>query len=292
MSTPAVPVVPAAPPSRQGVAPPSLMASALRVFDLSLGQMLWSRRTVFMGLLVVGPVLLALFIRMFVVSSLGGSLRINNVPVQGANIFGVMMWFFYLRFTVPVLALFYGTALIADEVDDKTITYLFTRPIPRGAVVLGKYLAYLACTLMVLLPSVVIVFFLTVPSGTGVAAGFPLLVKDLGVIAVGLVVYGAFFAWLGARIKRPLIAGLLFLFGWEQAVLAFPGYLKRFSIGYYLQSLAPHAMPQDSALSLLQSVFRESPSLPVAFVALAAIFAGFLWLAMRLVTRREYVLEQ
>ena len=57
-----------------------------------------------------------------------------------------MIWLLYLRFIVPVLGVFYGTALIADEVEDKTITYLFTRPIPRGAVLLGKYLAYLACT--------------------------------------------------------------------------------------------------------------------------------------------------
>jgi len=59
----------------------------------------------------------------------------------------------YLRFTVPVLAVFYGTSLIADEIEDKTITYLFTRPIPRGAVMAGKYLAYLACTSLVVLPS-------------------------------------------------------------------------------------------------------------------------------------------
>ena len=53
---------------------------------------------------------------------------------------------------MPVLAVFYGTALMADEVEDKTLTYLFTRPIPRGAVLIGKYLAYLACTILVVLP--------------------------------------------------------------------------------------------------------------------------------------------
>ena len=41
--------------------------------------------------------------------------------------------------------------------------------------------------------------------------------------------------------------GLVFAFGWEQAVLLFPGYLKRFTVAYYLQALVPHAMPQDSA---------------------------------------------
>ena len=39
-----------------------------------------------------------------------------------------MIWLLYLRFIVPVLAVYYGTSLIADEVEDKTITYLFTRP--------------------------------------------------------------------------------------------------------------------------------------------------------------------
>jgi len=38
---------------------PSLAASAVRVFDLSLGEMLWSRRSVFLALVVGGPVVLA-----------------------------------------------------------------------------------------------------------------------------------------------------------------------------------------------------------------------------------------
>ena len=69
-------------------------------------------------------------------------MRINNAAVNGPVIFGLMIWVFFVRFSVPVLGVFYGTSLIADEVDDKTITYLFTRPIPRGGVLLGKYLAY------------------------------------------------------------------------------------------------------------------------------------------------------
>ena len=33
---------------------PGFLTSALRVFDLSLGEMLWSRRTIFMALVVGG----------------------------------------------------------------------------------------------------------------------------------------------------------------------------------------------------------------------------------------------
>ena len=138
-----------------------------------------------------------------------------------------MIWAFFVRFSVPVLGVFYGTSLIADEVEDKTITYLFTRPIPRGAVLLGKYLAYL------------VVHDVRRPAGgrarlaadradRRAASGRASSIwsKDLGVLALGLAVYGAVFALVGAALKRPLLVGLIFVFGWEPLVMALPGYLK------------------------------------------------------------------
>ena len=137
------------------------------------------------------------------------SFRGEPMEVAGATLFGFMIWLFYLRFIVPVLGVFYGTALIADEVEDRTITYLFTRPIRRGAVLMGKYLAYLACTGLVVLPSVMVVYFLLVPvRGGSLGAAFPALVKDLGLLGLGLAVYGAVFALVGAWFKRPLLSGL------------------------------------------------------------------------------------
>ena len=212
--------------------------------------------------------------------------------MTGPAIFGLMIWVFYLRFTVPVLGVFYGTSLIADEVEDKTITYLFTRPIRRGAVLVGKYLAYLACTIFVVLPSVVLVYLLVVPMQGSLGGSFLDLVKDLALLALGLAVYGALFAFIGAKFKRPLLIGLIFIFGWEQAALAFPGYLKKFTVAYYLQALVPHAMPNDGALSLIQGIFRESPSLGTSLFWLGVILVGFLAAAAWVVERREYVLEQ
>jgi ABC-type transport system involved in multi-copper enzyme maturation permease subunit len=278
---------------------PGYLQSSLRIFDLSLGEMLWSRRTVFMALVVGAPVVIALFLRALV--ELGAPILDNRdvrdgvtttVRMTGPAIFGLMIWLFYLRFTVPVLGLFYGTSLIADEVEDKTITYLFTRPIPRGAVLVGKYLAYLACTVMVVLPSVVLVYLLIVPMRGSLGGSFLDLLKDLVLLALGLAVYGALFAFVGAKFKRPLLIGLIFIFGWEQAALAFPGYLKRFTVAYYLQGLVPHAMPNDSVVSLIQGVFRESPTLFGSIAGMAVIWAVFLALGAWVVSRREYVLEQ
>ena len=271
---------------------PSLTTASLRVFDLSLGEMLWSRRTVFLALVVGGPVLIAIILR--VVDALNvPAMRVNGVRLGGPSIFGLMLWFLFLRFIVPVLGIFYGTALMADEVEDKTITYLFTRPIPRSAVLIGKYLAYLASTVLIVLPSVMLVYFLVVPiGGGGIAASFPTLLRDLALLAIGLGVYGALFAAVGAWIKRPVLVGLFFAFGWENFALALPGYMKRFTVAFYTQSLVPHAMPQDNLLSILQSVFKDNVSALQATLTLIALLVVGLAVATRAVERREYVLEQ
>ena len=74
--------------------------------------------------------------------------------------------------------------------------------------------------------------------------------------------------------------------------MALPGYLKRFTVAYYLQGLVPHAMPSDSPLSL------HSVDLPRVADAgrepdLAGRHRGGVPLAGGPdVARREYVLEQ
>jgi len=269
----------------------SFFTGAWRVFGLSIGEMLWSRRTIFMALVVGSPVVVALVAR--IVQSAGITpLRVNGVQVDAVSMFGAMIWILFLSFIVPVLGVFYGTSLIADEVDDKTITYLFTRPVRRGAVVVGKYMAYLLCTTLVVLPSVMIVYFLMVPFGQ-IPASFISLVVDLGVLGLGLAAYGALFAFVGTALRRPLLVGLVFVFGWELVTLVVPGYLKRLTIAYYLQPLVPHAMPTSDTVSLLQgALFRDPPSVAVSIGVLALAIVASLFLAVRVVEHREYVLEQ
>ena len=276
--------------------PPGFVTSSLRIFDLSIGEMLWSRRTIFMAVLVAAPVLIALIVRLLV--GLGAPIfeesrgSGSSIRMTGPAMFGLLIWVVYLRIIVPLLGVFYGTSLMADEIEDKTITYLFTRPIPRGAVLIGKYLAYLGCTVFVVLPSVVLVYLLIVPLKGSLGAAFPDLLKDLLLLGLGLAVYGAVFAFVGAKFNRPLLIGLIFIFGWEQATLAFPGYLKQFTVMFYLQAIVPHAMPNDGIVSMIQGLFRETPGLLVSLFWLAVIWAVSLGWGSRIVARKEYVLEQ
>ena len=243
-----------------------LVAPARRVFELALGEMLWARRTAFMALAVGAPILLAVVTRLAIVNGTA-VLTINGSRIGSQAIFETAVSVLYLRFIVPALGVFYGTSLIADEVEEKTITYLFTRPTSRGAIVLGKYLAYLVGVTAVVLPSVALMFLIMVPfANMGILFGK--LLANLGVIALGLAAYGAVFLLAGVTFKRPLVGGLVFVFGWEPLALVLPGYLRHLTIAYYLQ-------PASSSVA-----------------ALVLMAAGAVLLAMRTIERREYVLEQ
>ena len=64
------------------------------------------------------------------------------------------------------------------------------------------------------------------------------------------------------------------------------------TVAHYLQGLVPHAMPADSTLDVIQGLFREVPTLGESVIGLTVITAVALWLAVRAVTNREYVLDQ
>ena len=236
------------------------------MFHLALGEMLWGRRALFMGLAAGAPILLAIVSRLTLA---GGSavLVVNGSRIDSEQMFGTAISLLYLRFIVPALGVFYGTSLIADEIEEKTITYLFVRPMARGAIVLGKYFAYLVCVVAVVLPSAALVFLIMVPfPSMGTLLGT--ILRDLGVMALGLATYGAVFLWAGVSFKRPLVGGLIFVFGWESVALVLPGYLRRLTIAYYLQGS------------------------PLGIATLLAITVVALFVAMQTIERREYVLEQ
>jgi ABC-type transport system involved in multi-copper enzyme maturation permease subunit len=244
----------------------TLLMSTRRIFELALGQMLWARRSVLLALAAGAPILLAIVTRLTLA---GGTafVQINGRRIDSEAVFGSAMSLLYLRFIVPAIGVFYGTSLIADEVEDKTITYLFTRPIPRGAIVLGKFLAYLVCATAVVLPSAAVVFMVMVPFGN-MAALLGSFVRDLGVLVLGLAAYGAVFLWAGALFRRPLVGGLLFVFGFEQVAVILPGYVGRLTLAHYLQANT------------------------TSVVCLLLVTIVALWAAMLVIEHREYVLER
>ena len=194
-----------------------------------------------MAILLALPLLIAIVYRVLLAARLP-----RRDP--GFHLYGYLVALFWVRNALPLAALFYATALIADEVEGRTLTYLLTRPVRRNAILAGKFAAYLVTTLCLALPAAVLTFFvLATHRGRGVAAAVPDLFRDLGVLALTLLVYGALFTLMGVLLRRPLILGLLFLFVWE-LMANLPGYMPRFTITAWLRSLVGHR-PAGGGLS-------------------------------------------
>jgi ABC-2 type transport system permease protein len=268
-------------PGRDTSRPLPFGRAARGVFDLSLEGMVWSRRSIVIALLLGLPIVLALIYR--------GVLGRLPPQVAAFDFYGNIVAHYYLRFALPLAALFYATALIADEVDGKTLTFLITRPVRRSAILCGKFAAYVATTLALSLPSVVVSFFLlaTANGMAGIGSKVPDLFRDLGVMALALLAYGALFTLVGVVLRRPVIPGLLFIFVWE--MLAYlPGYMPRFTLTAWLQSLIRHRPAQGDLSGMFGQVLPAALSLQVLTLATAA----FLGLALWIFSRREYVIEQ
>jgi ABC-2 type transport system permease protein len=256
---------------------------ARAVFDLALEGMVWSRRTLLMGILVALPVLVAVAYRVVLASHPAA-----HLPPPG-DIYAVVVAVYWIRNVLPLAALFFATALVADEVEGRTLTYLLTRPLTREAVFAGKFAAYLATTLALALPSVVVTYFVLATTRGWGAVGPSVgdLFRDVGVAALTLVAYGALFGLLGVLLKRPVIPGLLFLYGWE-LMANLPGYLPRFTLTAWLRSLIHHRPAEEGLAGLFQQVLPAGQGLAVLVIASAAFLAAAAWIF----STREYVLEQ
>jgi ABC-type transport system involved in multi-copper enzyme maturation permease subunit len=270
-------------PARDLTRPLPFRPAARAVFDLALEGMIWTRRSVLMAVLVGMPVVFAILYRIVLAS------KASVQPVTPHDLYAVVVAIYWIRNVLPLAALFYATALVADEVEGKTLTYLVTRPLTRASIFAGKFAAYLVTTLSLALPAAVVTFLLILStrgfSAVGQAAGD--LLRDLAVMALALLVYGAFFALLGVLLKRPVIPGLMFLYGWE-LLANLPGYLPRLTITAWLRSLVNHRPAQEGLAGIFQQVLPASQAVPVLLVATVV----FLLVAARIFAVREYVLEQ
>jgi ABC-type transport system involved in multi-copper enzyme maturation permease subunit len=256
---------------------------ARAVFDLSLEGMVWSRRTLLMGLLVGLPALVAVVYRVVLATHPAAHM------LPATDLYAVIVAIYWIRNVLPLVALFFATALVADEVEGRTLTYLLTRPLTRASIFAGKFAAYLATSLSLALPSVVLTFFvlLTTRGWSAIGPSIGDLFRDLGVITLALVAYGAFFALLGVLLKRPVVPGLLFLYGWE-LLANLPGYLPRFTLTAWLRSLVHHRPAEEGLAGLFQQVLPAGQGLAVLVVVSAASLAAAAWIF----STREYVLDQ
>ncbi len=251
-----------------------LVRSALR--DLTR-----TRNLIAAAVLVLAPGLLIWFLRLVALNR-GGQF-------DYAAVYSLMSEKVVFGFVMVILSLVFCTSVVAQEVENKTIVYLLTRPIPRYRIITVKFVPALLVTLVTVWTALIIAAF----SAYGLShIGSSPLKHDLLLAPIGVLAYGTVFLLLTTLLHRPLIYGLLYAFGWETWVPNMPGSFQRLSLMAYLRVLAPHSTPEAAEAditSVLTPQTQDVISSHIAWVVMITTIVVAFALALYTFSVREYV---
>jgi len=193
-----------------------------------------------------------------------------------------------LQVVAPALGVFLGIGAIADETEARTITYPFTRPIPRASVFLGRWLASLLVLTVLLLSSGAAVGAITMgaddPPSTEAVQTF------IGATLIAGVLYSLGAAVIGVIFKRGQVIALGYAFAFEVMLANIPGSAQKLSLQFYLRSLFAGGDSADwSSLEIFEmSTFLEPAASAERLLTTALIL---LVVGCVAVTRKQFVLS-
>lgn len=257
-----------------------LTPAYIALFKLTLRQLFWSKR----GLLILSgcilPLVIAIIFRFYVDRASSVNNFIPNIT------------FFLYGFLTNICAIFYGSAIVSDEVDGRGLTYLQMRPIKKPLLLLTKFAAYMIGTVVLVTISHLLL--------TGIVETHPKL-RDrwlvvgmsfvyTGSLSLGLLAYGALAMLMSTRFQQPVIWMLLFVFGWELITVIpnMPVGIKRLAYKHYLMTLFPEfKLGGDRLENLLGD---SPPEIWVAALVVGLLTVGAMWLAIRIFKEREYLM--
>ena len=156
----------------------------------------------------------------------------------GMELFVNVVVIVYLQFIVLYTCFLYGTALITSEVDDRTMTYLISRPISRFEIVVYKYIGYVVSIFALFAVPVILNYLILAPfEGLGaVGSNLGILFYSLGSVLMGVMVWGALFLLMASVFKNPLMPGFFYCLLWESFLDNMGGNLPKATVTYYVRT--------------------------------------------------------
>ncbi len=254
-----------------------MLMSDLYLFRNALKDLMRPKKLLSALALVSLPTLLAILWRMTAKADFNPDVMYNTL--SAGLVFG---------FTLVILSVVFGTGVLAQEIEQKTIVYLLTRPVPRWRILLTKFVAAVVATTVTAAITSIIVTCICYGFG---GIGQSRLGRDLLILPVGALAYGGLFLLLATLLNRPLLYGLLFAFGWESWVPNLPGNFQKLSVMAYLRVLAPHPKPESDTVDisqLLTSLTPQTITASLAWNVLVGIIIVTLLAALVIFSRSEY----
>lgn len=257
---------------------PGFLSSTLLLFRLQLASAFRSRRMLVCATLAIIPPALAFFVTQF-----GPD---NEAP---ESFFAAISLWFSMQLVVPLVSLVAGSAVVTEEIENRTITYLFSRPISRSALLIGRWLASTVWVGLLLGASscAVAVICAHAERATESPAFY---LPTIGAVVAGGAVYTLVFAVLGVFLRRPMIVGLGYVFAFEGLVANLPGSNQKLALQFYLRSLGVdpgHGSWTDVGPPTIFSL--DTPVQAVATLAVLVVLTVVVGSVG--ISRRQYVLS-
>jgi len=156
-----------------------------------------------------------------------GLLIQSGFPVFTKNVvFSVL-----LGFLLPLWCLTFAVEGLGSEREGKTLFWLFSKPVPRSSIYVGKFLAILP---WVIIWSLGGFFVLAVCAGDSGIFAFKLFWQP---IALASVTYASVFFFMGACLPRASLIALAYAFVVETLLGSMPGSLKQLSVAFYARCI-------------------------------------------------------
>lgn len=175
---------------------------------------------------------------------------------------------FYLCLLVPLLAFITAGGAIRDDHGAGTTDYVFTRPVPRVAYVIFRYLSHLGCLQVNFLFALAVVVAIgLVRDVPGVWAAVPWLVLAQ---VVAVTVFSAFGVLCGMLTSRYIIVGLAYGGIVEVGLGNVPTQLSRISMTRHTLGILQPAIGGDRSV-LGRGLGLDPLSVPASVMTLLAI---------------------
>ena len=177
-------------------------------------------------------------------------------------------------------------AIVSQEVEQRTIVYMLTRPIKRSAFILFRYLASVIVMVAISTFGLICISF-----GCGLGLGNSQLPRDILAITFGAAGYGALFLFISLLLNRSMLVCLLYAFAWETAIPNLPGDLFYLSINTYIQGIAQHASTDANRTVTLAGGMKSMSTLPTttSMIVLGIVAASLVAISMVWFTKFEFV---
>jgi len=254
---------------------PSALSAVRQIAEMNL------RRTRRGGMIWLSVAVLALVLLSVVVALLTGNAGIDYFD---SSLDGM------LRYLVPFVMILHGSNVMGEEVQGKTITYLFSRPIPRWTLPVGKFVSNLGLGLALLLVVTLLLYLLCMLGELEIFVDeLPRLGVGLVTVALGGLLYGAMATAFGTMVTRAAFVVTLVIWGVLDVGFGFiPGVLKVVAMNVHLRVIAGLYVPDTSSMFNKDPVLTLTASLPAVLgLTLVWLILAFSW-----VSSTEYRTDQ